>query len=488
MAGRFVRESKLRNVFGQMFKKDQFFESIRVSKNSNTQMFCAVNPKFMAVVTHAAGGGSFLVLPHNKTGRLDINQAQIVGHKAPVIDIAWSPFEDDMIASCDENGVIMIWKIPEEGVTSPMEEPLVMQDLHQKRCSLIKWHPLAKNVILSCGVDLKIVVWNMDEGTAEVEIDCPDIVQDMCWSPDGKTFATGSKDKKIRVYEGRSGKLLQELPGHASPREMRIMILKDDRLLSTGFTKESRREYRIWDLKDTSDSLYEDSLDQTSAPLNILYDPDINIVYLVGKGDCVIRYYEVNDEEPHFHYLSTYQSSSPQRGMGFMPKRGLNVNACEIARMYKVTLSSGGAIGAVEPLSMIIPRKSELYQADIYPDTLANEPAVSASEWFSGTDGKAKYMSMQQFFVEKDTSSGKGGLKKGGLKKTTTAAAAPAASAPAASAPATVSSAKAPVSKFTPSNHSNSQSKEVQDLVAEITKLKATVAEQEKRIAALEAK
>lgn len=66
MAGRFVRESKLRNVFGQALKKDQFFESIRVSKNSNTQMFCAVNPKFMAVVTHAAGGGSFLVLPHNK--------------------------------------------------------------------------------------------------------------------------------------------------------------------------------------------------------------------------------------------------------------------------------------------------------------------------------------------------------------------------------------------------------------------------------------
>lgn len=99
--------------------------------------------------------------------------------------------------------------------------------------------------------------------------------------------------------------------------------------------------------------------------------------------------------------------------------------------------------------------QSELYQADIFPDTLANEPAVSASDWFSGTDGKAKYMSMQQFFVEKDTSTSKGGLgglKKGGLKKATTA---PAASAPAASAPAPVSSARAPVSKFTPSNNSN---------------------------------
>lgn len=32
------------------------------------------------------------------------------------------------------------------------------------------------------------------------------------------------------------------------------------------------------------------------------------------------------------HYLNTYSSKEPQRGMGFMPKRGLDVSKCEIAR------------------------------------------------------------------------------------------------------------------------------------------------------------
>lgn len=46
----------------------------------------------------------------------------------------------------------------------------------------------------------------------------------------------------------------------------------------------------------------------------------------------MIRYLEVTDEAPYVHFLSMYQSSDPQRGIGWMPKRGLNVNACEIAR------------------------------------------------------------------------------------------------------------------------------------------------------------
>ena len=32
------------------------------------------------------------------------------------------------------------------------------------------------------------------------------------------------------------------------------------------------------------------------------------------------------------HYLNTFSSKEPQRGMGFMPKRGLDVSKCEIAR------------------------------------------------------------------------------------------------------------------------------------------------------------
>lgn len=55
-------------------------------------------------------------------------------------------------------------------------------------------------------------------------------------------------------------------------------------------------------------------------------------VFSVFKGDSSIRYFEITEEPPYVHYLSTFSSKEPQRGMGFMPKRGVDVTKCEIAR------------------------------------------------------------------------------------------------------------------------------------------------------------
>lgn len=54
----------------------------------------------------------------------------------------------------------------------------------------------------------------------------------------------------------------------------------------------------------------------------------------------MIRYFEVVHEEPYVHWLSNYSSGVPQRGMGYMPKRGVNVNACEIARYVSMSVVS----------------------------------------------------------------------------------------------------------------------------------------------------
>lgn len=61
-----VRASKFRHVFGQASKRDQGYDNIRITKSSWDSTFCAVNPKYLAVITEAAGGGAFLVLGLDK--------------------------------------------------------------------------------------------------------------------------------------------------------------------------------------------------------------------------------------------------------------------------------------------------------------------------------------------------------------------------------------------------------------------------------------
>lgn len=57
------RGSKFRNVYGKVANREQSFEGIPITKNVHDSHFCAVNSKFVAVVTESAGGGSFIVIP-----------------------------------------------------------------------------------------------------------------------------------------------------------------------------------------------------------------------------------------------------------------------------------------------------------------------------------------------------------------------------------------------------------------------------------------
>lgn len=61
-----VRQSKFRHVFAQAWKTEHCIDDVRVSRVTWDTSLCAVNPKFIAVIIEAGGGGAFLVVPIGK--------------------------------------------------------------------------------------------------------------------------------------------------------------------------------------------------------------------------------------------------------------------------------------------------------------------------------------------------------------------------------------------------------------------------------------
>ncbi|XP_029766617.1 coronin-2B [Terrapene carolina triunguis] len=97
------RSSKFRNVYGKVANREHCFDGIPITKNVHDNHFCAVNAKFLAIVTESAGGGSFLVIPLEQTGRIEPNYPKVCGHQGNVLDIKWNPFIENIIASCSED-------------------------------------------------------------------------------------------------------------------------------------------------------------------------------------------------------------------------------------------------------------------------------------------------------------------------------------------------------------------------------------------------
>ncbi|XP_053131249.1 coronin-6 isoform X1 [Hemicordylus capensis] len=396
MSRRVVRQSKFRHVFGQPAKADQMYEDIRVSKVTWDSSFCAVNPKFVAIIVESGGGGAFIVLPLAKTGRVDKNFPLVTGHTAPVLDIDWCPHNDNVLASASEDTTVMVWQIPDYVPMRNLTEPVVTLEGHSKRVGILTWHPTARNILLSAGGDNMIILWNVGTGEALLTLDDlhTDLIYNVCWNHNGSLFVTTCKDKHLRIIDPRQRLVVAEkVKPHEGARPVRAIFMADGKVFTTGFSKMSERQLALWDLKNFEEPIALQEMDTSNGVLLPFYDPDSSIVYLCGKGDSSIRYFEITDEAPYVHYLSTYSSKEPQRGMGYMPKRGLDVSKCEIARFYKLHERK------CEPIIMTVPRKSDLFQDDLYPDTPGPEPALEADEWLSGKDAEPILVSLRDGYV-----------------------------------------------------------------------------------------
>ncbi|KAM6957363.1 coronin-1A isoform 2-T2 [Aplochiton taeniatus] len=443
MARRVVRSSKFRHVFGQGVKADQCYDDIRISQMTWDSNFCSVNPKFVAMIVDASGGGAFMVLPLSKTGRIDMSYPTVCGHTGPVLEIEFCPHNDNIIASGSEDCSVMIWEIPDGGLITPLTDPVVKLEGHSKRVGILSWHPTAHNVLMSAGCDNVVILWNVVGGEAMVRIDTvhPDLIYSAGWNRDGSQIVTTCKDKTLRVLDPRKGTVIAEKEKtHDGSRPIRAVFVSDGKILSTGFSRMSERQVALWDpvsagiLCGSVDSILQrphhvelsgpverfgnhhhqrehvclpqksfgepltlQELDTSSGVLLPFFDPDTGIIYLCGKGDSSIRYFEVTDEAPYVHYLSMYSSKESQKGMGYMPKRGLEVNKCEIARFYKLHERK------CEPIVMTVPRKSDLFQEDLYPNTIGPEPSVEAGDWFNGKNGQPILISLKDGFVATKT-------------------------------------------------------------------------------------
>uniref|UniRef100_A0A8C6UGG3 Coronin n=1 Tax=Neogobius melanostomus TaxID=47308 RepID=A0A8C6UGG3_9GOBI len=378
------RSSKFRNVYGKVGNREHCFDGVPITKNVHDSHFCTVNSKYLAVVTESAGGGSFIVIPVKQ--KMPSVQA-VCGHQGNDTSVTVHRL---VTVWCRQ---VRVWEIPEGGLRRNMTAALLELYGHSRRVGLIEWHPTSSGILFSAGYDYKVLIWNLELGEPVKMIDChTDVILSMSFNTDGSLMATSCKDRSLRVIEPRSGRVLQQA-SCKNHRVNRVVFLGNmKRLLTTGFSRWNTRQIALWDQEDLSMPMVEEDIDGLSGMLFPFYDADTHMLYLAGKGDGNIRYFEVTTEKPYLQHLMEFRSPAPQKGLGVMPKHGLDVGACEVFRFYKLIPLKG----LIEPISMIVPRRSDTYQEDIYPMTAGTEPALSAAEWLSGINRDPVLMSLKE--------------------------------------------------------------------------------------------
>jgi len=250
----------------------------------------------------------------------------------------------------------------------------------------MSFHPSSANVVLTRSAH-EVHLLDLELGESRiVTTPLPDNdITSAEWSWSGDLMATLGKDQTLRVYDPRAGsdEVMGKENAHQSHKTSKCLFLdtcSPNLLFSSGFSVSQDREMCLWDARNMGECLKRERLDGSTGMLFPLFDPDTNLLVVMGKGDTNIRLFEV-DPTGKFTPISNTSTSGITRGGCLVGKQAMDLMGCEVNRVLQLTEL------IVKPITFKVPRRQKtIYHEDLYPSSYWNaEPAVfSSSDWFEG--------------------------------------------------------------------------------------------------------
>jgi hypothetical protein len=276
------------------------------------------------------------------------------------------------------DATIKIWDIPQEGLTENLTKETQTLSGHSKKVSLLNWHPTVFELLASGGFDNKVNIWNILTGEALHAFTFADSLMSLEWNAIGSQLALTTKDKNVSIVDPRINKSDVNFKGHDSAKNSKVCWITQEQLITTGYGKQNDRQIKLWDLKNTSKEVQTVSVDTQSGPIQPFYDADTGLIFVPGRGEGNIRYYEYASGS--VKSISEYKAQTSQKSVCFFPKRTMNYNKCEVARIGKLTNTT------LEYVSFYIPKRVEGFHAEMYPDVISGELNTTVEEWKAGSN------------------------------------------------------------------------------------------------------
>jgi len=402
MAFKGVRSSKFRHVFANEPNKG-FWDGVKLTKSAWDSNWATASSKFVCMAWDTAGGGAVGVLDAKNPTKLEPTQVPLIsGHKGAVLDLEFDPFSDNLLATCSEDCTAKIWHIPDGGFKGHITESVQTLKGHKRKVGCVKYNPITQNVLATAAQDYDVIVWDIETGEAKFKVEGHTaIIQSLDWNYNGSLLVSNTKDKMVRIVDPRNKSIVSSAESHIGVKGGRaIWMGKHDMVLTVGFGKNAMREFKVFDTKKMDTPLTVQNLDNSAGIIMPFYDEDSDLMFLAGKGDGAIRYYEVvpgETAEKVIEPVNALKSNDPTAAACALPRRSCDVNVNEIIRIYKVTKNK------VVPLQFQVPRKSDLFADDLFPDCRSDEPALTKEQWFGGENATPKLKSLQGGFQAKES-------------------------------------------------------------------------------------
>lgn len=175
---------------------------------------------------------------------MDDSMHTFEGHSAGVYAVAWSPVQNDLVATGGGDDIAFLWRVGEDAFA---ENQGAVHELsgHTDTVSGLAFSADG-SMLASAGMDGTVRLWNPVDGTSIQALEGPgDAIEWVAWHPKGNVVLAGSADFTVWMWLAQTGTCMQVFSGHAGPVTCG-KFTPDGKLIITG-GGEGDASLRIWE-------------------------------------------------------------------------------------------------------------------------------------------------------------------------------------------------------------------------------------------------
>jgi WD40 repeat protein/GTPase SAR1 family protein len=207
----------------------------------------------------------------------------IIGHKAWVLSVAWSP-SGHTLASGSEDKTVVLWSTADWSATKRLIG-------HSGAIHTLAWSPDGLR-LASGSEDATIRIWKVD-----TQEDCRILgdgqpVLSVVWAPNGQTIASSSDEGTIKIWDAELGRPLAVIEGHGQGIGS-ISFSPDGLFLASKSYDDTVRLWRT-DTYQSIAILREEAANVLVPTSGIAFNPITSMLATLGQKDRTVRLWQLD--------------------------------------------------------------------------------------------------------------------------------------------------------------------------------------------------
>ena len=292
----------------------------------------AVNKKFLAMNWNSEG--EILITDSSKPIKINPFHTIFQRNYSKTLDLEFSPFNDNLLASGHENQSVVLWKIPDNDFKN-LGNKISIYNKHEDKVSFVNFNPIFSDIICSSSSSIfngSLHIWNIEKSNKFKEIKIENNPVMISWNPNGNLIGLTSKTS-FNVFDYRTKERVYVNYINQIPYSSKF-VWNDDNLFTTiSKNKNNEKMLKLWDMKKFKEEIYSIKLDSYSNEITPFIDYELKLIYTIGYEEKFIDIYDYSMGT--FKKLKRFESSDASTCSILFNKNCLGKKKYEVDRFAR---------------------------------------------------------------------------------------------------------------------------------------------------------